>query len=125
MRQIMKIIVIVILCLVFLFPVFSQSKLDYRSTILKTEQFPGLTKNAVKRAAERNLPTSIFIKGKAFIQPVIVEDNKVIYSVITNMLHPLKDGYLATFNEIEKNINLNNAKVKYFDDRWITTYKTV
>ena len=72
---------------------------------------------------ERNLPISIFIKGKAFIQPVIVENDKVLYSVITNLLHPFKDGYLATFDEIESSFNLNDAKVRYFEDKIINTEK--
>jgi DUF4097 and DUF4098 domain-containing protein YvlB len=113
----MKILFFVYLCLLLISPVFSQSKLDFESVVLKTEQFPDLTKNAVILAAKRNLPTSIFIKDQAFMQPVIVEKNEIIYSVFTNLLHPIKNGYLATFNEIENNFNLKNAKIKYFGDR--------
>jgi Secretion system C-terminal sorting domain/HYDIN/CFA65/VesB-like, Ig-like domain len=117
MRKIMKLTLIAILCNVLLFPVFSQTQFEYKSAILKTEEFPKLTNDAVKLAAKRKLPTSISLKGQAFIQPVIVKNNEVIYSVITDLLHPLQNGYLATFNEIENKFDLNNANIKYFEDR--------
>ena len=113
----MKIIFFIYLSLLLISPLLSQSKFDFKSVVLETEQFPELTKNAIILAAKRNLPTSIFIKDQAFMQPIIVKNNEIIYSVFTNLLHPIENGYLATFDEIVESFDLNKAKIKYFGDR--------
>jgi hypothetical protein len=110
----MKIVFVFALNLLLLNSVFSQTKLKFSTVLIQTEQFPQLTKNAMKAATERNLPTSIFIANKVFMQPVIVENNNVLYSVITNLKHPFNGGYLATFNEIERKFDMEQAKISYY-----------
>ncbi|MCK5032304.1 MAG: hypothetical protein KAS18_01690, partial [Calditrichia bacterium] len=112
----MKTILFFALCFIFMTPIFSQSKLDFSSIMLKSEQNPQISNNALKLAIEKNLPTSIFISEEVFIQPVIVHNNEVLYSVITDFRHTFNGGYLATFDEIENKFDLNKSEIRYFGD---------
>jgi hypothetical protein len=91
----------------------SQPKISFSDLMIKTELNPKLIANARVEAGKANLPISIYIPNKAFIEAKDIEDGKVVYSVITNFAHPEKGGYTAFFDEVSKKFDLSKAKIQY------------
>ena len=98
----MKIFLMILLCLLIVSSLFSQPKSDFESLFLQAEKNPKISIIAKKHAIERNLPLSIYTQEKVFIYPLIFKNDKVLYAVIKDITHPILDGILADFDEIEK-----------------------
>jgi len=96
---------------------YSQSSPDFESLMIESERNWGISHETWEIASQMNLPVNIYIPNKAIMYPIAVQDKNIIYAVITNFLHPLKEGYLSTFKEIENSFNLNEAKITYSNDK--------
>jgi hypothetical protein len=85
----------------------------FADIMIQKELNPAVTSDARNLAGSLNLPVEMYVSGKAMIEAVSVENGKVIYSVITNFLHPLKDGYCAYYDDILKIYDLSKARIIY------------
>ena len=92
---------------------FSQPKISFSDLMIKTELNPKLIANARIEAGKANLPISIYIPNKAFIEAKDIENGKVVYSVITNFAHPEEGGYTAFFDEVSEKFDLSKARIHY------------
>ncbi|MCX7833314.1 MAG: T9SS type A sorting domain-containing protein [Ignavibacteria bacterium] len=103
-----------LLLILFISPfAYSQPKISFDELMLKAELNPSIVFQAEKTAIEQKLPVSIYIKDKAFIEAKFVENGKVVYAVITNFLHPFKNGYSAYFEDIVDKFDLSIARINY------------
>ena len=100
-------------CVIVVNNLLSQPKISFSDLMIKTELNPKLIANARVEAGKANLPISIYIPNKAFIEAKDIEDGKVVYSVITNFAHPEKGGYTAFFDEVSKKFDLSKARIQY------------
>ncbi len=92
---------------------FSQPKISFQDLFTLTELNPSIISNAEKAAFEQKLPINIYIKDKAFIEARFVENGKIVYTVITNFLHPFKDGFNAFYEDIVQKFDLSKARINY------------
>lgn len=115
----MKKILVILFCFLFSSLSVSKPKIDFVSLILKSELNPKIIHSAEIEAAKLNLPTSVYIPGKAFIEAKDIENGKIVYSVITNFPNPHIGGYTAFYDEILSSFNISKARIRYFDGRVI------
>lgn len=80
---------------------------------MKTELNPKFIYTAEFEAGKMNLPTSIYLPCKAFIEAKDIEDGKVVYSVITNFAKPEIGGYTAFYDDITSAHDLTKSKIRY------------
>jgi hypothetical protein len=100
--------------MIFLAGVLSaQPSLRYTDIMIQKEYNPSVTAEARSLAGSLNLPVEIYLSSKAMMEAVSVENGKVVYSVTTNFLHPLKDGYCAYYEDISKTFDLSKARIIY------------
>lgn len=95
--------------------VLGQVRTNFEEVMIAKEKDPGIVTLSFQLAEKVGQPVEIYLPKQALIEAVAVENDRVVYSVITNFLHPLKDGYCAYFDEIEKKFNLSKAKITYAD----------
>jgi hypothetical protein len=91
----------------------AQPSLKFADIMIQKELNPSVTADARNLAGSLNLPVEIYVSGKAMVEAVSVENGKVVYSVITNFLHPFKDGYCAYYDDISKTFDLSKARQIY------------
>jgi hypothetical protein len=96
---------------------FAKPKIDFQNLILKTELNPKIIKLAETEALNRNLPASVYLPGKAFIEAKDIEDGKIVYSVITNFARPDLGGYAAFYEEISSAFDFSKARIRYADGK--------
>ena len=112
----MKKLLFLLLAVLLICPsLFSQPKITLGDLLIKTELNPAIQRNAAELAKTYNLPVEILIKDVAFIVAKDIENGKVVYAVMTNFLHPSKDGYTAFYEDIEKKFDFSKARIRYGD----------
>lgn len=109
----MKNLIILLIILVITTFAFSQPKISFEELLLQVELNPSIAFEAEKVAIEQKLPVNIYIKDQALIDARYVENGKVVYTVITNFLHPFKDGYNAYYEDILSKFDLSIARINY------------
>ncbi|TRZ65821.1 T9SS C-terminal target domain-containing protein [bacterium] len=92
---------------------YSQLKYDFNSSYINAEKNPQLRIDAENLAVKQGLPYNIYIKDVAMVEAIAVENGNVIYSVITNFLHPYNGSYCAYYDDIRKNYDLSKARITY------------
>lgn len=92
---------------------FSQPRISFQELLVKSELDPSIVLQAEKIAIQEKLPINIYIKDKALIEARYVEDGKIVYTVITNFLHPFKDGFTAYYEDISDKFDLSVARINY------------
>ena len=92
---------------------FSSPRITYQELFGRIEQEPGIQIEAENRAYQLNLPLRIFTTDKIFIFAATIEDEKVVYAVITDILHPDRFGYTAFWDEVFIFVDFDKARVDY------------
>jgi hypothetical protein len=59
------------------------------------------------------IPFSIYLEEGIFIEAIGVENEKPVYSVIRDLLHPFKMGDVMYYEEIETSYNIEGARINY------------
>jgi len=88
-------------------------KQDFSDLLIKKEVNPSFTLEAFRLAEMQNLPVEIYLKDKALMEASAVENGKIVYTVITNFLHPFSDGYCAFYEDIASSFDLSKARITY------------
>lgn len=88
-------------------------RIDFSSLMLKTELNPSYIVNAELESGKQNLPVSVYIPNKVFIEAKDIENGKIVYSVIINFAKPDIGGYTAFYEEIIASFDLSTARLRY------------
>jgi hypothetical protein len=87
--------------------------INFNDLLISSEENPHIKLTAREIALKNNIPWSIYLSEKIFIEALGVENGKPVYSVITNMVNPYNGGTTMFFEEIENLYDLNSARVQY------------
>lgn len=92
---------------------YSSPRITYRELFSKIERDPRIQIEAEDKAYQYNLPLRIFTTDKVFIFAAAVEDEKIVYAIITDILHPDQFGYTAFWDEIFIFVPFDKARIDY------------
>jgi hypothetical protein len=81
------------------------------------EEHPNTHSRVAITAENQHLPVKIMIPGEAMCNAVEVVDNTLYYLVMRDFRHPENGAYLATYNDLSREFNLNPAQKTYADGR--------
>jgi hypothetical protein len=68
---------------------------------------------ARKLAAMYDLPHTIYMPEGIFIEAKGIENNKVVYTIINDLLHPFNNGEVTFWEEISARFDLSRARVHW------------
>ncbi len=88
----------------------SQPASHVRDLLIQAELDPSNFRHAKQLAIDLELPISIQLPSGIMMFPVGIEQNKPVYAVLTNPLHPFEDCSAAFYEDIERTFDLSNAK---------------
>jgi len=92
---------------------YTSPRITYNELYRKIELYPFIQKEAEDKAYQQNLPLRIYTIDKIFIYAADIEDGKVIYAVITDILHPDQFGYTAFWDEVFSFVTFDKARIDY------------
>lgn len=85
----------------------------FEDLLIQAERDPSIYRQARQLAIDQELPISIKLPFGTLAYPIAVENSRLLYAVITNPLHPFEGGFVASFEEISRQYDLNSANVMY------------
>ena len=96
---------------------FAQEQLHitFSELTLSAEQNPQQILDARKLAAKLGLPHTIYSVEGFFVEAKGIENNKVVYSIIKDMLHPFNNGEVAFWEEISARFDFTKARIHWAD----------
>jgi hypothetical protein len=109
----MKNIFTIIVLLVFSVSSFAQIKSDFNTVYNNAERNPKTRIAAENLAISKGQPYNIYIKDKAIIEAVAVDNNRVVYSVITDFHNPFNGSYCTYFEDIQKTFDFSKARIMF------------
>lgn len=107
------------LFLIYSVIIYAQPQINFEDLVIKAELNPKLHQLVRVEAQKQNLPVSIYIPGKALIEAKDIENGRIVYSVITNFIHPSKSGFTAFYEDVLKKFDLSKARIIYADKKVI------
>jgi hypothetical protein len=111
--KISSLFIIVFLC------IFNLNAQTFQEVYLEAEIDPSGQALAKEMCKNKGMPLSIYVDGEALIEAIMIKENNPLYGVIVNFLSPMDGGYLATFEEIESQFDIENAQRNYGNGRII------
>lgn len=111
----MKRLITILFILTIAVSSYSQSRIDFSTAYINAERNPSIRIAAENLAISKGLPYNIYVKDKAVIEAVAVENGNVVYSVITDFLNPYNGSYCTSFEEIQKSFDFSKARIIYGD----------
>lgn len=107
--------IFLILCLLFTISASAQFKpgISFEELIISAETDVQVILEARKLAEFYNLPHTIYLPEGIFIEAKGIENNKVVYSIINDLLHPFNNGEVAFWEEINARFDLTEARVHW------------
>ena len=115
----MKKLLLLFVSFVIVSSLFATPRITFTNLIMKVEMNPSLMNSACIEAGKQNIPVSVYIPNKVYIEALDVEDGRVVYSVITNFARPEIGGYTAFYEDITSAYNLSIARVRFADGKVI------
>jgi len=91
----------------------SENALTFTGALHQSEENPVLVKNAKKLAMQLNQPLSIYLPEGIFIETRLIEKNKPVYLVITDLQNPYNGGKIMFYDEVVATYDLSNARINY------------
>ncbi|MEJ5261841.1 MAG: T9SS type A sorting domain-containing protein [Ignavibacterium sp.] len=112
MKRLFQFILSVLLLSTFL---YSQSEPIYSFEELMriTEENPQMILDAREKTSLLQIPHSVYIPEGIFIEARAVQNNKVLYAVIKDMLNIYKNAEVLTWEQIQAKYELSNARIHY------------
>jgi hypothetical protein len=90
-----------------------QPGIGLEDALIRAEENPSMLQQAKQLAIGLGLPVSIVLPSGTVMYPIGVEEDKPVYAVITNPLHPAIGGYVASFEEIGRRNDLSSAAMRF------------
>ena len=91
----------------------SENALTFTAALQQSEENPVLIQKAKKLAIQLNQPLSIYLPEGIFIETRLIEKNKPVYLVITDLQNPYNGGKLMFYDEIVATYDLSDARINY------------
>ncbi|MCB9087177.1 MAG: hypothetical protein H6628_02465 [Calditrichae bacterium] len=110
-----KILILLSVFALFSFAVAQQAQ--FADLYVDAENHPEPAIAAQQVAAEWGLPVHLFIPDVMIAEPLAVENGRLLYGVITNFLHPLRDGRVLAWEALSSMYDLDAARIRYGDGR--------
>ena len=112
MKKLFRFLVIVLLSSTFL---YSQSEPIYSFEELMriTEENPQMISEARERTSFLQIPHSIYLPEGIFIEARAVQNNRVLYAVIKNLLDIYNDAEVLTWEQIQNRFELSSARLNF------------
>ncbi len=109
-----RLIAIAVLVTYMTTPLLAQeiSRYNAEELLLAVEKNPSLFQAAKRLAVERGQPIAISLSG-AFIYPLVVQDNRPLYVIITNPAHPFDGALTGFYEDIAQRYDLRRARMKF------------
>jgi hypothetical protein len=95
--------------------IFAQEQIHitFSELTLSAEKNPQQILDARKLAEKLGLPHTIYSAEGFFIEAKGIENNKVVYSIIKDMLHPFNNGEVAFWEEISARFDFTKARIHW------------
>lgn len=106
-------ILIVLLFVIFAVSVNAKPRIGFAELMVLAEQNKQHQQDARELAGRLNQPYSIKTTTGVLIDAKAVENGKVVYAVITNVVDVYKGGYTAYYEDITSLFNNNNSRIYY------------
>ena len=113
----MKIIKLCFLVLFMVTAVTAQDKpkISFEDLMISAEQDSRIIYDARELAASLDLPHTIYLPGGIFIEAKGLENNRVVYSIISDLRHPFNNGEVAFWEEVSSRFDLSKARIHWSD----------
>ncbi|WP_337872930.1 hypothetical protein, partial [Ignavibacterium sp.] len=112
MKKLFQFLVIILLSSTFL---YSQSEPIYSLEELMrvSEENPQMILEAREKTSLLQIPHSVYLPEGIFIEARAVQNNKVIYAVIKDILNIYNNSEILTWEQIQSKYELSNARIHY------------
>ena len=94
----------------------AQPSISVQQLFLTAEQDLSVYQAAKNEAIRQNLPISIYLPEGIHIQALGIENQKVVYGVVTNLAHPIQNARVSFFEEISQEYDLSKARIVFGKD---------
>ena len=91
-----------------------QIRTTYLDLTIAAEQNPKLVLEARELSDKQGLPHTIYTDNGIFIEARGVQNDKVVYAVVSNIADPINSGSVATWESIQSQYNLDKARMHYY-----------
>ncbi|RMF56604.1 MAG: choice-of-anchor D domain-containing protein [Calditrichaeota bacterium] len=93
----------------------AQNLRNLEDLLIYSEQHPEVLRAAKEKSRELHLPSSILLEDLGiFMEVKAVTEGTLLYAVYRNFAHPLTDGSVMTYEEIQRHFDLSSARMRYF-----------
>jgi hypothetical protein len=87
--------------------------ISFEELMISAEKDFSIVQDARKLAESYDLPHTIYLPQGIFIEAKGVENNRVVYSIINDMLHPFNIGEVAFWEEVDARFDLSEARIHW------------
>ena len=103
---------LIILTLFIAFPIFAQDspQIGFIELMELSEEDYNMVVEARKLTALQNIPHTVYLEEGVFVEARSVENGRVVYTVIQNILDIYDDGFTAFWNQIDSQYDLSIAR---------------
>ena len=104
-----------VLSLILSVSLFAHQKpaISFENLMISAEKDFQIVVEARKLAEAYDFPHTIYLPEGIFIEAKGVEDNRVVYTIINDMLHPFNNGETAFWEEVESRFDLSGARIHW------------
>jgi hypothetical protein len=87
--------------------------LTFQEVITQAEENPELISEARNLTALLDIPHTIYLPEKIFIQAMAIEEGRVVYAVFNNIIDVYENGEVAYWQEIVSRFDLTKARIHF------------
>jgi hypothetical protein len=104
-----------ILFVTFSVSLFGQQRpqISFDDLMISAERDFQIVMDARNLAEINDLPHTIYLQEGIFIEAKDIENNRVVYSIINDVVHPFNNGEVAFWEEVSTRYDLTNARVHW------------
>lgn len=86
---------------------------NFQDIMIAAEENFSIVQEARNLAQMKDLPHSIYLPEGIFIEAKSVENNRVVYTIINDLVHPFNNGELVFWEEIISRFDLAQARIHW------------
>ena len=112
---------IILLALLIAFPIFAQERpqIGFADLMELSEEDYNMVVEARGLTALQNIPYTVYLKEGVFVEARSIENGKVVYSVIQNILDVYDGGFTAFWDQINSQYDLSGARQHFVNGETI------
>lgn len=112
MKKLFQFLLLVILSTSFVYPQ-SEPIYSFEELMRTTEENPKMIIEAREITSTLQIPHSIFLPQGVFIEARAVQNNRVLYAVMKNLLDIYDNAEVLTWEQIQNRFELSSARLNY------------